>query len=309
MSASAWWVLTLLVLSLGVGLFGVVHWVTAARQQRSASTLHAALQPRDGGPPSPAAPAPGRWAWLEAFGQRLSGSRLERALLASEDRMLLDLGGWNTRSGTAIYLALRIVLAVAVLLLVAALGNARGAMGAVTLFTGLAGGLLLPKFVLGAWARRRRKQVNDELPMLIDLLRLLQGVGFSMDQSLQTLGDKLRPALPVLGQEIHEANIAYMHGRSRAQSLRRLSEAYDDEDLRSLVQLILQVHAHGGAVQEPLRQFSVRLREQRRHTLKEKVGKLSVKMTVVMMLTLLPALMLVLTGPALLALASTLTRM
>jgi len=75
------------------------------------------------------------------------------------------------------------------------------------------------------------------------------------------------------------------------------------------VQLILQVHAHGGAVQEPLRQFSIRLREQRRSTLKEKVGKLSVKMTVVMMLTLLPALMLVLAGPAIIALASALTQL
>lgn len=172
----------------------------------------------------------------------------------------------------------------------------------------LAFGILLPKFALRAWATRLRRRVSAELPLLIDLLRLLQGVGFSMDQSLQTLGDKLRNAIPVLGREIHQANIAYMHGRTRQQSLRRLSESFDDEDLRSLVQLIMQVHEHGGAVQEPLRQFSVRLREQRRSSLKEKVGKLSVKMTVVMMLTLLPALMLVLAGPAIIALATALTR-
>jgi len=173
----------------------------------------------------------------------------------------------------------------------------------------LAAGLLLPKFALSAWVKRRRRAVNNELPLLIDLLRLLQGVGYSMDQSLQTLGDKLRDALPVLGGEIQEANVSYTHGRTRAQSLRRLSDVYGDDDLSSLVQLILQVHAHGGAVQEPLRQFSVRLREQRRNALKEKVGKLSVKMTVVMMLTLLPALMLVLAGPALVALATTLSKM
>jgi tight adherence protein C len=154
-----------------------------------------------------------------------------------------------------------------------------------------------------------RRRVSAELPLLIDLLRLLQGVGFSMDQSLQTLGDKLRSAIPVLGREIQQANIAYMHGRSRQQSLRRLAESFGDEDLRSLVQLMLQVHEHGGAVQEPLRQFSVRLREQRRSALKEKVGKLSVKMTIVMMLTLLPALMLVLSGPAIIALANAVNRL
>ncbi len=307
MSPTGWWTLSLLLFAASVALFGALYWIQAARQQRSDATLQSALQPRASTVPTPAAPR-SALAWLELIGQRFSGGRIERALLASEDRMLLDLGGWNTRRGTAIYVALRLLLAVAIVLPALALVDAEGAGRVFTVIAALAAGLLLPKIVLGIWAGRRRKRVNDELPMLIDLLRLLQGVGYSMDQSLQTLGEKLRPALPVLGREIHDANIAYAHGRSRSQSLRRLGEAYDDDDLRSLVQLILQVHAHGGAVQEPLKQFSLRLREQRRHTLKEKVGKLSVKMTVVMMLTLLPALMLVLSGPALLALASTLTR-
>ena len=309
MNPATWWILALVLLAAGIALFGVAYWVQGSRQQRSEATLKSALQPRESTTPTAPTAARSRWAWLETFGAHFNGSRIEGALLASEDRMLLDLGGWNTRSGTAIYLALRLLLALSVLLLVLALAPVDGMAGVLTCFGALAAGLLLPKVVLGIWAGRRRRRVNDELPMLIDLLRLLQGVGFSMDQSLQTLGDKLRPALPVLGQEIHDANINYSLGRSRPQSLRRLSEAYDDEDLRSLVQLIVQVHAHGGAVQEPLKQFSVRLREQRRHTLKEKVGKLSVKMTVVMMVTLLPALMLVLSGPALMALASTLTRM
>ena len=202
-----------------------------------------------------------------------------------------------------------LLLAVLCLLLALTLFDSGGVQRVVVVLAALAFGILLPKFALRAWARRLRQRVNAELPLLIDLLRLLQGVGFSMDQSLQTLGDKLRGAIPVLGREIHQANIAYMHGRTRAQSLRRLGESFDDEDLRSLVQLMLQVHEHGGAVQEPLKQFSLRLREHRRATLKEKVGKLSVKMTVVMMLTLLPALMLVLSGPAIIALADAMTKL
>lgn len=86
----------------------------------------------------------------------------------------------------------------------------------------------------------------------------------------------------------------------------RLREVYDNDDLRALVRLIAQVEQHGGAVQEPLQQFSDRLREQRRQTMKERIGKLTVKMTLAMMLTLLPALMLVVAGPAILSLAKTL---
>lgn len=308
MSASIWFVAALLVLAAGVALLGLGSWVRSHREDRSEATLKTALRPRE----SEDAAADARkdsLGWLEQFGRGLSGGRLEAALLAGEDRLLLDLAGWNTRRGTAIYLGLRLLLAVLVLGIALTLSDATGLSRIMVVIGALAAGLLLPKFALSAWVKRRRRAVNNELPLLIDLLRLLQGVGYSMDQSLQTLGDKLRDALPVLGGEIQEANVSYTHGRTRAQSLRRLSDVYGDDDLSSLVQLILQVHAHGGAVQEPLRQFSVRLREQRRNALKEKVGKLSVKMTVVMMLTLLPALMLVLAGPALVALAATLSKM
>lgn len=309
MSASAWFALSLLVLAAGVALLGIGGWVRSHREHRTSATLKTALQPREDARDSETAPQRDSLGWLERFGRALSGGRLEAALLTNEDRLLLDLAGWNTRRGTAIYLGLRLLLAVLVLALVLTFSSVTGLARIMVIIGALAAGLLLPKFVLSAWVKRRRRAVENELPLLIDLLRLLQGVGFSMDQSLQTLGDKLRDALPVLGGELQEANVAYTHGRTRAQSLRRLSEVYAYDDLTSLMQLILQVHAHGGAVQEPLRQFSIRLREQRRNTLKEKVGKLSVKMTVVMMLTLLPALMLVLAGPALVALATTMSKM
>lgn len=323
MNAHPLWFIALLLLAAGLGLLGVVALLRGAQQQRNAAALQSALRPREPGAdatatagtgttPTPTATADGGprgLGWLAAIGERFHGGRLQAALLAPEDRLLLDQAGWNTRNGTAIFLALRLLLAVLCLLLALALFDSSGVQRIVVMLAALAFGILLPKFALRAWATRLRQRVNAELPLLIDLLRLLQGVGFSMDQSLQTLGDKLRGAIPVLGREIHQANIAYMHGRTRAQSLRRLGESFDDEDLRSLVQLMLQVHEHGGAVQEPLKQFSLRLREHRRATLKEKVGKLSVKMTVVMMLTLLPALMLVLSGPAIIALADAMTRL
>ncbi|WP_140718918.1 type II secretion system F family protein [Pseudomonas sp. Hp2] len=243
------------------------------------------------------------------LGQRLEGSRLHAWLLAPEDRLLLEQVGWNTRNGTAAFLGLRLLLALLLPILALLVLQPKGNHVPILIVAALAIGVLLPKIVLRNWAARLRKRASDELPLLIDLLRLLQGVGFSVDQSLQMLGDKLRDALPLLGGELNEANTAYTRGRSRAQSLRRIGESFGNEDLHSLVQMLVQVHQHGGAMQEPLRQFGMRLREQRRMQLKEKVGKLSVKMTMVMMLTLLPALMLVLGGPALLALVRAVARM
>ncbi len=312
MSAQALFTAAAGLLALASALFAVGLLLRGRLQERADGALRAALDARNPATQPPAAAPRSRRervvAWLETFGRRFEGGRIQQALLAPEDRMLLDQAGWNTSAGMAAYLGIRLALALVALVLAAMLLRPDGVSGLVVLSGALASGILLPKFALRAWAGQRRKQADDELPLLIDMLRLLQGVGMSMDQSLQMLAEKLGTVLPVLGRELRDANTAYMRGRSREQSLKRLAESYGNEDLRSLTQVIVQVSQHGGAVQEPLRQFSVRLREQRRMTMKEKVGKLSVKMTVVMMLTLLPALMLVLAGPALVALSGTLGR-
>lgn len=296
--------LLLVVLALLLASAGLLY--RGRRNQQANVALQTAL---DSKKPAAEAAAPRNWwqqrlAELVAIGQHFDGSRIQKALLAPEDRLLLEQVGWNHSNGTAMFLALRVLLALTLPLLALLLMRPPGSQAVVVLLVAFALGILLPKLILRAWAGRLRRKVDEELPLLIDLLRLLQGVGFSIDQSLQMVGDKLHIAIPVLGRELQLANTSYTRGRSREQSLRRLSESFGNDDLRSLMQMVLQVHQHGGAVQEPLKQFGMRLREQRRMKMKEKVGKLSVKMTVVMMLTLLPALMLVLGGPAIISLTN-----
>lgn len=303
-------------LALGIALLGVslIQRVREEEQQAHAIDRALARVQRRMVEDGPHATSARNWwgavvQWLESVGRHFENRQLGKALLTAEDRLLLDQANRNTVSGRALFLGLRLVMALLLPVLVAIWMRPTGVKAVTALLAALAIGVLLPKFLLSSWASELRRRVENELPLLIDLLRLLQGIGFSMDQSLQMLAERFHPVLPILGREIRDANINYMHGRSRDQSLHRLAESFDNEDLKSLVQIILQVHQHGGAVQEPLRQFAERLREQRKMKMKEKVGKLSVKMTVVMMLTLLPALMLVLAGPAAISLIETMVRL
>ena len=158
-------------------------------------------------------------------------------------------------------------------------------------------------------AKERRQQATEELPLLIDLLRLLQGVGMSIDQSLHVVENEFSTSLPVLGKELQIAAQQYQNGRTREQSLRRFSSVFENEDMSAVARLIVQVDRYGGAVQQPLQQFSDRLREQRKLDMKEKVGKLTVKMTGVMVLALLPALLIITGGAGFLAIIRTLSKM
>lgn len=230
-------------------------------------------------------------------------SRLGHALVADEDRNLIDQCGLPSKRAQLLFLIARIILTILLPIAVELFwGKGRsGADSTVAIACALAVGFMGPKWILARFAARRREQVARELPLFIDLLRLLQGVGLSLDQSLQIMASDFSHVLRVLGYELEIANRQYAQGRTREHSLQRLANLHMNENLRGLVSLLVQVDRHGGAVQEPLKVFSDRLREHRRSELKERIGKITVKMTGVMVSTLLPALVVVTAGPGFIA--------
>ncbi|PUA20777.1 secretion system protein [Glaciimonas sp. PCH181] len=232
-----------------------------------------------------------------------------RQLVAEEDRHLLDQCGVNDKRGQAQFFVARMTLAIFFPLCgFFLLANSTWMRFALIMFFGLAIGYMLPKWVMQRVAAERGRKVSEELPLLIDLLRLLQGVGLSVDQSLHVIETEFSNVLQVLGEEIAIASRQYRAGRTREQSMRRFSTVFDNEDLQSIARLIVQVEHHGGAVQEPLKLFSERIREQRKLDMKERVGKLTVKMTGVMVLTLLPGLLIITGGVGFLAVIRALTK-
>jgi len=313
--AVAFLALALLTLAVGVTL-------RAARQSRSRRVVDRALAAREGRRAEAAADMPDARARMESLkamaqsmGGRLEEGRLGESLLADEDRKLIDMCGYvNLGRARAVFVLMRALLAV--LLPVAAwilVGNRAWLFNetltrAVVVFLGFGAGWMLPKWLMMRRASRRRREAVAELPLLIDLLRLLQGVGLSIDQCLHIVVTDFQRVMPVLGHELRLANEQYARGRSREQSLGRLMNGFDNDDLNAICRLMVQVDRHGGAVQEPLTRFSERVRERRRLDLRESVARTTVKMTGVMVITLLPALIIVTGGAGLLAVVRGLSR-
>jgi tight adherence protein C len=314
--------LALMLVAAGLVVLGLGMARRLRSQGRSRQVVDQALAARDGARASAAVRSEGGQGRLAAaaraadtFGKRLSEGRLADALLAAEDRKLVDMAGY-ANPGTARSRFVLIRLGLAILLPVAAVmldwhkhlpDMPLGAF--VVAFVAFAVGYMLPKWIVQRRLARRRRQAADELPLLIDLLRLLQGVGLSIDQSLQVLVKEFGQVLPVLSFELRLASELYVRGRTREQSLARMATGFDNDDLSAICRLIAQVDQHGGAVQEPLNRFGERLRDKRRLELKEKVGKTTVKMTGVMIVTLLPALLIVTGGAGFIAVLRGLSRM
>ncbi len=243
------------------------------------------------------------------FDERWLASPVGKAIVGPEEIRLLEQCGWYGSKSRAIFGGLRfcVPLLIAVVLMLWRLPESL--QGAVfTAFGGFAVSFLAFKSLLRRRAASRMRQLDDELPVLVDMLRLLQGVGMSIDQSLQLIVTEFGSMLPVLGPELKRANDQFASGRSREQTLQRIGKLFESEDLRNLIMLLNQVDRFGGAVQEPLKLFGLRLQEARKMRLKEKVGHLTVKMTGVMVVSLLPVLLIVTAGPGFLGVIRMLAR-
>lgn len=232
-----------------------------------------------------------------------------RQLVAEEDRRLLDQCGVNDNRGKTLFFLTRTALGIFLPIFAwTFIADGTTSSFLICSFFGFGLGYMGPKWAMQWKARDRRRRAAEDLPLLIDLLRLLQGVGLSIDQSLHVIETEFAKTLPVLSRELQIAARQYLNGRSREQSLRRFSTVFNNDDINAIARLIVQVDHYGGAVQQPLQQFSDRVREQRKLDMKEKVGKLTVKMTGVMVLTLLPALLIITGGSGFLAIIRTLSR-
>ncbi|MDR3096368.1 MAG: type II secretion system F family protein [Paraburkholderia sp.] len=327
MSAHSLGALALLLGALGLALLAALACARLAAARKSARTLDQAMANRGAYARSQGAIASGTAAqgkggasaaaastdathrsglpgMLDALGTMGAGwleTSAGKLIVADEDRRLLDQCGYADARARGLYCIIRLVCAFAMATLAAWYGIDHGARPVAWAGGGLLPGFFLPKLVVRRRAHARLDSVADELPMLVDLLRLLQGVGLSLDQSLQVMVNEFRLVLPVLAGEMAIAQRQFVAGRTREQSLQRMASIYENEDLRAVIRLLVQVDKHGGAVQEPLKQFGDRLREVRRATLRERIGKLTVRMTGVMVVTLLPALLIVTAGPGVIA--------
>ncbi|AZQ50974.1 type II secretion system F family protein [Burkholderia cenocepacia] len=280
-----------------------------AAAEAAAARAGAAEPARDAvAPAAPRARFAGLRERFEDVGMRWLESGFSRYLIADEDRQLLEQCGFVDVRARALFVSARIVCAIllpalAVLVLI---GRGQQTRWPLWISVALVTGYMLPKIYVRRRATARRHSIGAELPLLVDMLRLLQGVGLSLDQSIQVVTHDFQTMLPVLSWELGVAQRQFAAGRTREQSLHRLTNSFDNEDLRAIVRLLIQVDKHGGAVQEPLKQFGDRLREGRRATLREQIGRLTVKMTGVMIVTLLPALLIVTAGPGIMTVLSAL---
>lgn len=160
-----------------------------------------------------------------------------------------------------------------------------------------------PDLALSKRVRMRQSAIHKAVPDALDLLVICTNAGCSLGASIKRLGHEMKAFSPALANELEITAHEIQVNADPVEGLRRLAERTGVESLRSLVATLIQAHQYGTPITQSLKTLARTERTTRLLMLEEKGAKLAVKMTMPMMLLILPAVMLISGGPAMLRIA------
>jgi tight adherence protein C len=165
-------------------------------------------------------------------------------------------------------------------------------------------GYMMPVYWLERAMRLRQERLRRSLPDGVDLLVLCVESGLGLDAAILRVARETKPVHPDMSRELLVVSRKVNAGLTRADALRAMYERTGVEEVQVLVQNLIQSERLGSSVAKVLRVFAETLRRRRRQTAERKASVAPIKMTFPLVIMILPALFIVILGPALVRIMS-----
>ena len=159
-------------------------------------------------------------------------------------------------------------------------------------------GYVLPTFIIRRIARARQRRITSELPDVLALLVVSIEGGIGFGEVIKLVGREVERQGRLLGRELSITAAHMAAGRSFEDSLNDLGQRNGVDVLKSLVALIIQSEKVGARIAPALRASADLLNSRRRQVAEEAANKTAVKMLIPLVFLILPAMMLIVLGPA-----------
>lgn len=162
---------------------------------------------------------------------------------------------------------------------------------AVSLFLGF----YFPYSFMNSNGLKRKKLVQRKLPDLLDLLFISVEAGLGFDMALKRATEKMQgPLSDEFDRALHEMS----SGRSRQDAFRGIITRTGVEDVNTFLTAVIQSELLGTNIANILRVQSNEMRQKRRQRAEEIAMKIPIKMLFPLVIFMLPALFIVILGPA-----------
>ena len=237
---------------------------------------------------------------LQWLGEKIPISPRDSSLT----RRFLVGAGYRKDNALAIYYGIKAALA-AVFLIAAIVSHAtfgHPLLAIIIPVVAAALGFALPGVVLDALVDRRRCVLRLALPDALDLMVVCVEAGLALDQAIRVVSQELRTAHIEISEELALVSLEMYAGTRRIEALSNLGRRTGEPEIKKLVAVLIQSDRFGTSMADALRTHSQFMRTRRRQQAEERANKIGVKMIFPIFFLILPSIMLVAVGPALLQL-------
>jgi len=237
--------------------------------------------------------------WLDLLGQL--GASVTPAGAPEALRQRLANAGYFTPNAATIYIGARIVmLGVGVAAAAFIVAGLTFSLPIKIMAVSGAGLVLsiLPSMYIDLRRAKRTTEIQHHLPDAVDLLEICVSAGMGLDMAWNAVADEIRRVSPVLADEMALTNLEMHLGAGRSEALRHMADRTGSDDVNSLVGTLVQSERFGTSIADTLRTFAESMREVRTARAAEAAEKMGVKMLIPMIGFILPAMLIVMGGAA-----------
>lgn len=159
-------------------------------------------------------------------------------------------------------------------------------------------GYKLPVMLVDNHAKKRQEEINLAFPDALDMMLICVQGGIGLEQTITRVAEEVAEYSETLAEElgILSAEMAMLNDRRAA--LQDFARRVGSGAARSFATALIQAEQYGTSISTALRVMADELRDQRMAAAETKAAALPPKLTVPMILFFLPALFIVIVGPA-----------
>jgi tight adherence protein C len=177
----------------------------------------------------------------------------------------------------------------------------------VAMIAGAGLGVFGPNYYIGRKARKRRDEISSQLSDVLDLLVVCVESGLGLSEAIKIVGSECLRQKQEIGAELSMVSAELAAGSTLGQSLKSFADRTAVEDIKPLAATLVQSEKLGAQIGPALRSISDTMRTTRRLRAEEAAAKTTVKILFPLVLFILPAMMSVIVGPAMIQIMRALT--
>lgn len=222
----------------------------------------------------------------------------------------LQQAGYLKSSAAQTYQVIRVLLAIGGGLLGLLIGAIFHNSASQPLMFGLGGvglGIFVPSYILGRRARNRQNAISRQLSDVLDLLVVCVEAGLGLYEAIRIVGTECERHGQEIGTELSLVTTDISSGATLGQALRGLADRTAVEDIKPLAATLIQSEQLGSQIAPALHASSDALRTRRRLRAEESAQKASIKILFPLVIFVLPAMIAVIVGPAMISVLKVLT--